>query len=332
MTCSRCTHQFCWLCLSAWNGGCSAPKRCKVIAAWTADLWGSHPIQRGVTRSLALVAVAPATGLAIGLAATGVGCVTAAGAVVGALSIPLLTVTAVGRSIQQGIYSLRKHTYPILVHLPWNRRVTWCDALDGETEMGTFLGYEGRHHPCGIFVSKLKLSTDELGIGWKHWFKYGPSRLQGKVTIVIYLIPNGTTKDTLTKMLPDYATYPSTAYPGSSYVIQPAQYDSLRERFQSRLLSTVEDFLLKGGTVQSNPNHRGLMDDPEDYGLPEPGDEHALDDSSIFSDITRCPHCTVPKFFTNYLLYQTHMATEHPTLHTPQSSELSANVLASIPL
>ncbi len=197
--------------MSNWNGGCSSPKRCKIIAAWTADLWGSDPIQRGITRSLAFVFVAPATGLALGLAATGVGCVAAAGAVAGALTIPVLTVTSVGRLIQQGIYSLKKQIYPILVHLPWNRRVNWCDAVDEETEMGTFLGYEGRHHPCGIFVAKTKISSTELDLSWKHWLKYGPNRLQGKVTVVMYFIPNGTTRDTLTKMIPNFETYPSVS-------------------------------------------------------------------------------------------------------------------------
>jgi len=209
MTCARCSHQFCWLCLSNWNGGCSSPKRCKIIAAWTADLWGSNPIQRGVTRSLALVFVAPATGIALGLAATGLGCVAAAGAVAGALTIPVLTVTSVGRLVQQGIYSLKKQVYPILIHLPWNRRVSWCDAVDGETEMGTFLGYEGRHHPCGIFVTKTKISSTEMTLSWKHWLKYGPNRLQGNVTVVMYFLPNGTTKDTLAKMIPNFETYPS---------------------------------------------------------------------------------------------------------------------------
>jgi hypothetical protein len=206
MTCSRCTHQFCWLCLSAWNGGCSSPKICKFIAVWDADVWGSGPIQRGFTRSFALVAAAPAAGLAVGLAATGVGCVAAAGAV----AVPAVTVIAIGRTIQQGIYIIKRQTYPIIVHLPWNRRVPWCESTDGDTEAGSFLGFEGRHHPCGIFVSKVKISSEALGTtGWKSWLKHGPYRLQGNVTLVVYFVPNGTTRVTLRKMLPEYDTYPT---------------------------------------------------------------------------------------------------------------------------
>jgi hypothetical protein len=207
MTCSRCSHQFCWLCLSNWNGGCSSSKRCKVIAAWEADIWGSGPLTRGFTRSFALIAAAPAAGLAVGLAATGFGCVAAAGA----LAVPAVTVAAIGRTIQQGVYSINKKTYPIIVHLPWNRRVPWCESVDGDTEAGSFLGFEGRHHPCGIFVTKVKISASEAldSPGWKSWLKHGPYHLQGRVTLVIYFVPNGTTRVTLGKMLPNYATYPT---------------------------------------------------------------------------------------------------------------------------
>ena len=54
------------------------------------------------------------------------------------------------------------------------------------------------------------------------------------------------------------------------------------------------------------------MNDPEDYGLPEPEDE--LEENEICGEIVRCKHCTQPKYFTNILLYQTHMAEEHPTI------------------
>lgn len=180
-----------------------------MISAWNDDIWGSGSVTRGLTRSLALIAAAPAAGLAVGLAATGFGCVATAGA----LTIPAVTVVAIGRTIQQGIYSINKKTYPIIAHLPWNRRVPWCESVDGDTEAGSFLGFEGRHHPCGIFVTKVKMSSRALDSpGWKSWLKYGPHHLQGNITVVIYFVPNGTTRVTLRKMLPDYETYPTVPF------------------------------------------------------------------------------------------------------------------------
>jgi len=310
MTCSRCTHQFCWLCMSPWISGCSSPKRCKLIGAWTSNIWGSGSIQRGLTRSFAMIAAAPAAGLAIGLAATGAGCVVVAGV----LTIPIITITATIRTIQQSVYYLNRTTYPIIVHLPWNRRVPWCEAIDGETEAGRFLGFEGRHHPCGIFVSRSKLSSDGLtSPGWKSWLKYGPNRLQGNITVVLYFVPNGTTRVTLRKMLPNYELYPTTAYPGSSYEIEANQFNSSRNRIENRILTAIEDFIMRGGRFVSNgDNFKGLMSDPEDYGLPEP--EENLDDSAYCSEITRCKYCTQPKYFTNSLLYYTHLAEEHPNI------------------
>jgi hypothetical protein len=337
MTCGRCSHQFCWLCLSDWASGCSSPKRCKIIAAWQHDIWGTGPIQRGLTRSVALIAVAPAAGLAVGLAATGLGCVATAGV----LTIPAITVATIVRTVQQGIYTLHRQTYPIIVHLPWNRRVPWCDALDGgETEAGSFLGYEGRHHPSGIFVAKTKIATAEAltSPGWKSWLKYGPTRLQGNIPIVLYFVPNGTTRDTLRKMLPQFDTYPTvresnsslpsffvdhsqTAYPGSLYVIDPSQRNQLRQQFNDRVLASIELFIQNGGriTVRSN-QHKGLMSDPEDYGLQEP--EGNDSEAFVLSDtIARCNICTQPKYFTNRLLYDTHMLVEHPQLSVIPSVE-----------
>jgi hypothetical protein len=59
-------------------------------------------------------------------------------------------------------------------------------------------------------------------------------------------------------------------------------------------------------------NHSGLISDPEDYGLPEPADDH-LNECVFTSDIMRCQHCPQPKYFTNSLLFQTHLANEHPS-------------------
>lgn len=78
------------------------------------------------------------------------------------------------------------------------------------------------------------------------------------------------------------------------------------------MLTAIDDFIARGceNPVRGN-HHRGLMGDPEDYGLPEPSDDN-VESYAFTSDIVRCNHCTQPKYFTNLLLYETHMMNEHP--------------------
>lgn len=172
---------------------------------WQHNRWGTHPITRGVTRTSALIAIAPAGGLALGVAAVGVGCVAAAGA----LTLPVGVLLASVRTAQQGVYYLSSKEYPVIVHLPWNRRVTWCESTaDGEGEAASFLGYQGRHHPSGVFVvrSEMRVESDQ---SWGRWLKRGPMRMQGRKRIVLYFVPNGTTRSTLSNMLNEFGTYPS---------------------------------------------------------------------------------------------------------------------------
>ena len=78
-------------------------------------------------------------------------------------------------------------------------------------------------------------------------------------------------------------------------------------------MTAIEDFISQGGKVSApNNNYRGLTSDPEDYGLPEPDDD--LAESDFSNDIMRCPHCTQAKYFTNTLLFQTHLTNEHPSV------------------
>jgi hypothetical protein len=98
------------------------------------------------------------------------------------------------------------------------------------------------------------------------------------------------------------------------YVIDPSQHNTLRQQFNYRVLSAIEDFIQRGGSISIRSNqHKGLMSDPADYGLPEPGDDDTV--QHVTEDISRCHICTQPKYFTNLLLYETHMA-EHELTRT----------------
>lgn len=88
---------------------------------------------------------------------------------------------------------------------------------------------------------------------------------------------------------------------------------------------------MRGGRfVGSGNNFGGLMSDPVDYGLPEPEEE--IDDSDYCGEITRCKHCTQPKFFTSTLLFQTHMSQEHPQILAEQQTTIKVKPTTPKPL
>lgn len=93
------------------------------------------------------------------------------------------------------------------------------------------------------------------------------------------------------------------------------------------MLTAIDDFIARGSVnpIRGN-NHRGLMSDPEDYGLPEPCDDRI--DSAFTSDIVRCSHCTQSKYFTNSILYQTHMANEHADIYARELQDHDSLTLA----
>lgn len=188
---------------------------CKAIAMWNSNKWGTTPVRRGAAKTAAVTLALPAIGVGAGVMAVGAGCV----ATGGCLAIPVVTLVSIGRLMQQTLYYLRSMEYPVIVHMPWNRRVSWIESQgDGDGEGGNFLGYEGRHHPSGIFVARAKLRADGNRQGFKKWLKYGPRPFDGNVKVVFYFVPNGTSRTTLANMLPFYDMLPMVSRGIQTYI------------------------------------------------------------------------------------------------------------------
>ena len=105
MTCSSCRHQFCWLCMSDWIGGCSNKKLCYALAVIRHERWGSVPVLRetnqvvglSVGASVAVGLVGAAAGVAVGLAGAAV-----------ALAVPGAVIAGTGFAVVKGSKYLKK--------------------------------------------------------------------------------------------------------------------------------------------------------------------------------------------------------------------------------
>lgn len=158
-----------------------------------------------MSKTAVTVLALPALGVGAGVGIAGAGCVAAAGC----LAVPVVSLLSVVRLLQQGIYLTRRREFPVLVHMPWNRRVSWIESVgDGDGEVGRFLGYQGRYHPSGIFVTRSTLLNIYERNSLKKWLLDGPRPLNCDVNVVMYFIPNGTSKTTLANMLPQFNSLP----------------------------------------------------------------------------------------------------------------------------
>mmetsp|Transcript_15759 Transcript_15759/g.23689 ORF Transcript_15759/g.23689 Transcript_15759/m.23689 type:complete len:381 (-) Transcript_15759:110-1252(-) len=312
MTCSRCRHEFCWKCMAAFvSGSCGRRNSlipCRAVALWNGPVWGASPVQRVALKSLACVVAAPACGLVAGVGAAAAGCAIATGAV----TIPVASLLAGARIIQQGVYNMSRCECPVIVHIPWTRRAPWCIPSgdgNGESEAATYLQYEGRYHPCGVFVTRTVL-TSSTQQSLKRWLIDGPARWNNSISVVIYFVPNGTSSVTLRRMIPEYEDFPTTASPGITYSYSSGgTAEVAQRRLESRIVQTLNNFSSSGKRIP-NCELRGLIDDPMDYGLPEPESEQ-INASAFDIDIKRCEYCAMPKYFTNMKLYNSHMLSEH---------------------
>jgi len=204
MTCSRCRHQFCWVCGSEWRVVCSAPPQyCRLQMLLNHRLWGGTPMMRALTKTAAvplggvLLGVGVGAGVGAGALALGVGaavvCVGVGAAVV---SSPVLVGCTLWRHVRVTRSGLKwvEYTPPVdarlriaetLIHgvcvmCPWFSRVDTAARR-------TFLGVNGRFTESGVFVAYL----DSLQVGREHF------------PAVLYFLPRDLEDEELARILSD---------------------------------------------------------------------------------------------------------------------------------
>jgi hypothetical protein len=84
----------------------------------------------------------------------------------------------------------------------------------------------------------------------------------------------------------------------------------VQDRLEERVVSVLNTFIDNGHYIPREHVMNGLMSDDTDYGLPEPESETACL-PAFNTDIHRCPRCAVPKYFTNSILYEEHLRSDH---------------------
>jgi hypothetical protein len=69
MTCSFCKYEFCWLCKSRYESGCTAKKLCRVLALNKHHVWGQSSVSRAASKSVAYPIMTGVVGAGIGVGA-----------------------------------------------------------------------------------------------------------------------------------------------------------------------------------------------------------------------------------------------------------------------
>jgi len=317
MTCSRCSHQFCWKCLGDWNGGCKRPwKLCDMIHVSNMNLWGSNIFVRTATKSLAAIGVLPITATVIGVGSAGVGIAGACAIACGAAAIPAAVVAGTYRFGQQMYYRVTNGEYKVTVMLPWRKNAEWVTRVGSDdSPVCQFLGYTGRMHKSGILVVRTKIDSQN-GIeqqSLKEWFKYGPQPVGGDCDVVIYFIPRCTPRENITPIIPDFDNLAKAAYPASTWEkdLSEVTKTSYQQNLEYYIVRALNSFARDGNGRSKGPP-RGIIDDDTEYTVPVDPDEPMLK-TSIINDFTflKCKICNTPKYYTSEDSYQQHMIEAH---------------------
>lgn len=277
MTCSSCRHQFCWLCMSDWSGGCSNKKLCYALAVLKHERWGTVPVLRetnqvvgiSVGASVAVGLIGAAAGVAVGLAGAAV-----------ALAVPGAVIAGTGYAVVKGSKYLKKKykekhmlsgqrlyetrgvadevIFGVRVKCPWNSNSPIYLAELQKTGDAMFMGFPGRLDSSGIFIAYGSLSglTD---------------------SVLLYFVPDNAQYTDQIRLMPNAML--EVVFPSNVIPLSTQRHTRNEVEIASQITRKVGDCSLIGLDPKINP----LISISSDWELSDVSDQQDINDSNYLN-------------------------------------------------